>query len=384
MMGARIINRLIIFFSTLGLVISGLLWFAHAAGYALPCTGGGCDVVSRSEYARFLGFPTAMWGFGYFALLLTFALSRVQQPEQWLIYGKLLVGLSTLGTLAFAYLTYVQLFVLELYAKGSPCWWCLGAVGSNLVVWVLCLASLRTVPDPTALSGIELLRVLTISMAMALVGFGYGYWQWQRATQSTQVVVDTEKLKLLYQDGQGWRKGNPDAKLIIVEFSDFQCPACRQAFEVLEGQILPALGDKALFLFRHYPLINIHSAAWLAASAAEEAGQQGKFWEMYRALFQTQQNLTPNSMEKIAQKLGLDAKKVRQAIDNQDIHFKKIYRDFEEGSKLGVQSTPTFVVVFEGEMHVSPGMGAFVSLLNNHPKIQSYLGKKIQPKVNQK
>jgi len=381
-MGARWNNRLIIIFSTVGLVISGLLWFSHSAGYALPCTGGGCDEVARSSYARFLGFPTAMWGFGYFVLLLTFALSRLQQPEQWQVYGKLIAGLSTLGVLAFAYLTYAQLFVLNLYAKGAPCWWCLSAALANLLVWILALLGLRSAPEPNTLAGVELLRVLAVSMLMMVLGFGYGFWQWQRATRPTQVALDTEKLQLLYLQGQGWRKGNPNAKLIIVEFSDFQCPACRQAFELLEKQILPALGDKALFIFRHYPLINIHPAAWMAASAVEEAGQQGKFWEMYQALFESRQSLSPDTMERIAQQLGLDAKKVRQAIEK-DTHFKKIYRDFEEGSKLGVQSTPTFIVVYEGEMHVAPGMGAFLNLLNNNPRIQSYLQKKIEPKVQQ-
>ncbi|MER3559254.1 MAG: hypothetical protein C4336_07270, partial [Armatimonadota bacterium] len=105
-------------------------------------------------------------------------------------------------------------------------------------------------------------------------------------------------------------------------------------------------------------------------------------WEMYQALFESRQSLSPDTMERIAQQLGLDAKKVRQAIEK-DTHFKKIYRDFEEGSKLGVQSTPTFIVVYEGEMHVAPGMGAFLNLLNNNPRIQSYLQKKIEPKVQQ-
>ncbi|CUU34047.1 MAG: vitamin K epoxide reductase family protein [Armatimonadetes bacterium] len=382
-MGAHMVNRLIILFSTLGLIISGLLWVSHSAGYALPCTGGGCDEVARSPYARFLGFPTAMWGFGYFGILLTLALSRLQQPEQWRLYGKLIAGLSTLGVLAFAYLTYVQLFVLNLYAKGAPCWWCLGAAVSNLLVWVFALIGLRSAPEPASMTGRELVRALMVSMLMMVIGFGYGYWQWQRATKPTQVPYDEARLKLLYLDGQGWRKGNPNAKLVIVEFSDFQCPACRQAFELLEEQVLPELGDKALFVFRHYPLINIHPMAWVAASAAEEAGAQGKFWEMYRALFETQEGLSPNAIERLAKQLGLDAKKVRAAMDNQDIHFKKIYRDFEEGSRLGVNSTPTFIVVFENEIHVAPGMGGLVNLLNNNPKIQSYLGKKIQPKVNQ-
>jgi len=121
-MRAVVINRLIILFAGLGMVIAGLLWASHSTGYALPCTGTGCDEVARSPYARFLGIPTAAYGFFYFGLLLLLALSRLQYPEQWSLYARGLAALSTLGMLAFGYLTYLQLVKLELYAKGSPCW----------------------------------------------------------------------------------------------------------------------------------------------------------------------------------------------------------------------------------------------------------------------
>ena len=377
LMNAIMLNRLIILFASLGMVISALLWISHSADFALPCTGGGCDEVARSPYSRIAGIPVAALGFAYFGLLVLIALSRLQYPEQWRAYGKMLAALSTLGVLAFAYFTYVQLFVLNLYAKGAPCWWCLAAAGTNLVVWLLSLTGLRGALQATGVLTRELAQSLAVSLALVVAGLAYGGWQWNRATTAQTIRTDNEKLTLLYLDGQGWRKGNENAPLVIVEFSDFQCPACKQAYEILETQILPQLGDKALFVFRHYPLVNIHPMAWIAASASEEAGKQGKFWEMYAQLFESQQALTRNRILKIAEELKLDVEKVRQAVDDQDIYFKKIYRDFEEGSKLGVQSTPSFIVVYEGEMHVASGMAALVSTLNANPKIQAYLGKQI-------
>jgi protein-disulfide isomerase len=378
LMNAIILNRLIILFASLGMVISALLWISHSADFALPCTGGGCDEVARSPHSRIAGIPVAALGFAYFGLLVLIALSRLQYPEQWRAYGKMLAALSTLGVLAFAYFTYVQLFVLNLYAKGAPCWWCLAAAGTNLVVWLLALMGLRGALQATDVLTRELVQSLAVSLALVVAGLAYGGWQWNRATTAQTIQTDNEKLTMLYLDGQGWRKGNPKAPLVIVEFSDFQCPACKQAYELLETQILPQLGDKALFVFRHYPLVNIHPMAWIAASATEEAGKQGKFWEMYAKLFESQQSLTKTRILKIAEELKLDVEKVRQAMDNQDIYFKKIYRDFEEGSKLGVQSTPSFIVVYEGEMHVASGMAALVSTLNTNPKIQAYLGKQIK------
>ena len=377
LMNAIVLNRLIILFASLGMVISALLWISHSADFALPCTGGGCDEVARSPYSRIAGIPVAAFGFGYFGLLVLLALSRLQYPEQWRTYGRMIAALSTLGVLAFVYFTYVQLFVLNLYAKGTPCWWCLAAAGTNLVVWLLSLVGLRGELQATGVLTRELAQSLALSLALVVAGLAYGGWQWSRATTAQTFKTDNEKLTLLYLDGQGWRKGNPEAPLVVVEFSDFQCPACKQAYELLETQILPQLGDKALFVFRHYPLVNIHPMAWIAASAAEEAGKQGKFWEMYAKLFESQQSLTKTRILKIAEELKLDVEKVRQAMDNQDIYFKKIYRDFEEGSKLGVSSTPSFIVVYEGEMHVASGMAALVSTLNTNPKIQAYLGKQI-------
>jgi len=289
-----------------------------------------------------------------------------------------LAALSTLGVLAFAYLTYVQLFVLNLYAKGTPCWWCLAAAGTNLVVWLLSLAGLRGALQATGMLTRELVQSVAVSLALVVAGLAYGGWQWNRATTAQIIQTDNEKLTLLYLDGQGWRKGNENAPLVIVEFSDFQCPACKQAYEILETQILPQLGDKALFVFRHYPLVSQHPMAWVAASASEEAGKQGKFWEMYAKLFENQQALTKTRILKIAEELKLDVEKVRQAMDSEDIYFKKIYRDFEEGSKLGIGSTPSFIVVYEGEMHVARGMSALLNTLNKDPKIQAYLGKQIK------
>lgn len=82
--------------------------------------------------------------------------------------------------------------------------------------------------------------------------------------------------------------GKADAIVSLVEYSDFQCPACKLYYPIIE-QIIQKYGDRISFEYRHYPLATIHRHAFAAARASEAAAQQGKFWEMYRKLFENQQ-----------------------------------------------------------------------------------------------
>ncbi len=350
LMNAIMLNRLIILFASLGMVISALLWISHSADFALPCTGGGCDEVARSPYSRLAGIPVAALGFGYFGLLVLLALSRLQYPEQWRTYGKMLAALSTLGVLAFAYFTYVQLFVLNLYAKGAPCWWCLAAAGTNLVVWLLSLMGLRGALQATGVLTRELAQSLTVSLALVIAGLAYGGWQWNRATTAQTIRTDNEKLTLLYLDGQGWRKGNPKAPLVIVEFSDFQCPACAAAYERLRTS-LSGRRDVRL-VFRHFPLDSrcnptvsrpVHELACTAAAAAECAGQQGKFWDYHDRLFAEQRFLDRETLFRFARELGLAIPRFRTCLDD-PATLASVTDDIAAATALGIESTPTLFV----------------------------------------
>jgi protein-disulfide isomerase/uncharacterized membrane protein len=379
------LNRWLIFFALLGMVISGQLWLAHSGQFQLPCTGSGCDEVARSQFSRFLGIPVATYGFFYFAGLVLLGLSRLQNADQWRIYGTYLLGLSTLGLLGFAFFTYIQFGVMKLQ---SPCWWCLGAAVSNLIIWLLAILDRRVSSPLESTTGGELRRALALVLFMLIAGSALAGWQWKQNSRSYDVVnsgggVENEQQQLdrLLREGQGWAKGNLNAPLVIVEFSDFQCPACKQAYSFIEEELIGKLGKKIKFTFRHYPLTRIHPMAWVAASAAEEAGSQGKFWEIYDLMFLNQDQLTPEGITVMAKKLNLNVDKVKEAMEksNEGPLFQRIYQDYEDGGKLGVNSTPTFIVYFKDKKMIkrSPGVGALVELLNTDPDIQKYLGVKV-------
>lgn len=141
--------------------------------------------------------------------------------------------------------------------------------------------------------------------------------------------------------------GNPDAKVVLVEYGDFQCPSCGGAHPGLKAIYEEFEGDMA-FVFRNFPLTTIHPNARVAAAAAEAAGLQGKYWEMHDRIFESQsewQSLTGNERTgrfvAYANGLGLDADKFTQDLASAEVN-KKISFDQALGGKIGVTSTPTF------------------------------------------
>jgi protein-disulfide isomerase len=134
-------------------------------------------------------------------------------------------------------------------------------------------------------------------------------------------------------------KGNPDVPVYLVEFSDFQCPACALA-KPLVDDIIKTYGDKMVFAYRHYPLPQ-HPLAQKAAEAAEAAGQAGKFWEMFDLIFAKSESLTESDLTNFAKQLGLDEAKFTADLKN-GTFTARVQSDVDAGNKLNLNSTPTF------------------------------------------
>jgi len=140
-------------------------------------------------------------------------------------------------------------------------------------------------------------------------------------------------------------KGGSSAKVVIVEHSDFQCPACGQFFPVVQ-EVLEEHGDAVSLEYRHFPLVSIHPFAVPAAKAAEAAGQQDKFWEMHDKLFENQQvwsaSTNPQSyFNTYAEELGLDVALFKQHMKASLIDD-AVQAGFEEARQLGLTGTPSF------------------------------------------
>lgn len=141
-------------------------------------------------------------------------------------------------------------------------------------------------------------------------------------------------------------KGNPDSKVKLVEYGDFQCPSCGAYYPVV-GKILTEYKDKISFQFRNLPLTQIHQHAFAAARAAEAAGKQGKFWEMYDMLFVNQRAWSPNSrpidnFNAYAQQISLDVEQFKKDYASSEVNS-TINADISAFKKTGAPlGTPTF------------------------------------------
>jgi len=137
-------------------------------------------------------------------------------------------------------------------------------------------------------------------------------------------------------------RGPTRAPVTLVEYGDFQCPFCGRAYWVLEN--LEARFPRDLrFVYRHFPLAEIHPLALPAAEAAEAAGSQGKFWEMHGTLFRNQPNFEPEDLIRYATDLDLYIDAFINDLETHR-HLPKIREDFMGGVRSGVNGTPCLFI----------------------------------------
>ncbi len=137
-------------------------------------------------------------------------------------------------------------------------------------------------------------------------------------------------------------QGPIDAPFKLVEYGDYECPYCGQAYPMVK-EIQEQLGDKLCFAFRNFPLVNSHPHAEHAAEAAETAGAMGKFWEMHDMLYENQTDLEDENLVRYATALKLDARRFVTELTS-GVHTARIREDFKSGARYGVNGTPTFFV----------------------------------------
>lgn len=186
---------------------------------------------------------------------------------------------------------------------------------------------------------------IMIGIAVVVLGGGIALLLAQPEQAEVSQPVDEQSL---VREGSHMT-GKKEAKVTMVEFGDFQCPACGAAHPIIK-QVLADYKDnpEVNFVFRNFPLTSIHPNALASAEAAEAAGEQGKYWEMHDMLYQKQNEWSslPNPVDTFvgyAGQLGLNTDQFRQSVVNEK-YSSVIDADLADGGGLGVNSTPTLYI----------------------------------------
>jgi len=137
-------------------------------------------------------------------------------------------------------------------------------------------------------------------------------------------------------------RGPEHAAVTVVEFGDFECPNCKQAAPAVQ-LLLERFDERVRYVYRHFPLAEVHPHAMLAAQAAEAAAAQGKFWEMHDLLFDNQTHLKAQHLHSYAERLGLDMARYTAEMDD-EIYLQRVREHMESARQSGVRGTPTFFV----------------------------------------
>jgi protein-disulfide isomerase len=186
--------------------------------------------------------------------------------------------------------------------------------------------------------------LLGIGLSTVLIIVGAAFFLGKPMPQGQNSNTKADQKLVLGQDAQS--KGQANAKITLVEFGDYQCPACGAAHFVVKD-ILTTYGKDVKFVFRNFPLSR-HKNAVPGATAAEAAAKFNKFWEMHDKLYESQQEWSESKDPKsifvgYAKTLGIDEEAFEKAMDDNGI-ASKIQKDQSDGDTLGVNSTPTFYI----------------------------------------
>lgn len=203
-------------------------------------------------------------------------------------------------------------------------------------------------------------RFLSIIAAIILLFVGIAFFNSRSSddNQSNSNVTSSNHVK-----------GGENAKVSIVEFGDFQCPSCYQYYPIV-SEVIEEYGDQISFQFRHLPLTNIHPNAYAAARAAEAAGKQGKFWEMYDELFNgsnwstwTNSNSPQSIFDGYAKKIGLNEEQYKKDFASDAVN-QIVRADMKEAEKQKFTSTPSFMINGEKVNSIPMSLEGFKAVID--------------------
>lgn len=313
-----------------------------------------CDAVAASSYSElFLGIPLSAFGTGW--LLAIFAVCMMGMATAWRrVAARALIAMTGFGVLTSLYYFYIMFGVL-----GTYCLFCLLLDGINFALFGVALTLLPDAKEPGPTSAEEMSGWKTIigtalaTLFVAVIatkGMDQTNFKSSDVEMMAQQTLSQPQLPVNINDNNP-TLGLKTAPITIVEFSDFQCPHCRLAAMQL-NTILNRYPNKVRVVFRNFPLDQscnshmprpMHEYACEAARVAYCANQQGKFKEVFESIYENQTKLAPGKSAELAKEEGVDPQKLEACVKSPETQL-AIQTDIEEGTRLGIEATPTFFV----------------------------------------
>lgn len=178
-----------------------------------------------------------------------------------------------------------------------------------------------------------------VVLAAVIIGLGFIFWITRDEAGAPSDGSATQGSNHTYGEGK--------SGVVLIEYGDFQCPACGAFFPILQS-LKEKFKEDIIFQFRNFPLTQIHPNAQAAHRAAEAAAKQNKFWEMHDMLYQQQSSWSASTnpvpvFDQYAGQLGLDLTQFKQDFSSSEVND-IINADIKEGQAIGATSTPTFVL----------------------------------------
>lgn len=369
-------RRGVFWLALVGLFAASYLLYTYTSGVELKCGPlSGCDVVRASKWSSLFGIPTPAFGVFFYMCVLVIGLYRVYVPDKYLKLSRgLLMLFAWAGFLESFYLTLVQRFALNTF-----CLWCLVSAASAtsifvLVWWDKIKALDRSEADREML---VYFMSLLLGLAVSLIGFyvllkpgevktldlnldqgspsEFILPEGQVSSSTEGIPASSDELADQNQevsDEEGFYsvlenqtpvEGPMTAKVTLVEFMDFECPACGVYHKLVINPIREKYRGKIRFAVRHMPLTQIHPRALGASVAAVCAQRQNKFFSYYDLLFDNQSALSKQDLIGYALQLGLNQVDFEKCLEDKKA-LDQVQGDYRAGLWFGITGTPTLII----------------------------------------
>jgi protein-disulfide isomerase len=370
-----LINTILIILGFIGIFIAGYLSFAKMQNLLVPCTEGShdCATVDASEMSMLFGkVYVGYLGLAGYLILTGLAIARgFLAGKDWSTFVKAGLAMSGFGTLFSFYLTFYAIAQLQ-----ATCIWCICSaltMAATLVLSYLLLT--RKAPEAPGKS-----PLLAAGVGFVLFVGLFGFFANKLKTElegfklpvnlgdipESAVLPRTEKIT----------GGGAEAPVVLVEFADFNCPACRGSFAGVHDAV-KAGGPKLGYAFRNFPLFNQegHETSLDFAIISEYAADKGKFFDFVNAAFDPKNNANVKAeggILIIAEEAGLDVKEVQFVLDNPKDsksveYLESVNKDMAMARSLGALSTPTFIVMAKGQKPVAVPHTMLAPLFSSQP-----------------